>query len=238
MVEQPQGRQVRVIAGAVELEGVLALPERPHGVVVFVHGSGSGRFSPRNQEVAQVVAGRGLATLLFDLLTPEEAELDLHSRRLRFDVDLLSSRVVDALTWIGRQPDTRALQVGLFGSSTGAAAALVAAERRPDQVSAVVSRGGRVDLAGEALSSARAPTLLIVGGADEPVLELNREALDLLPNKHSRLAIVPRAGHLFEEPGALPMVARLAADWFEQWLFHEADRVAPVTGVPPPDFSL
>ncbi len=233
-----QGRQVRIIAGAVELEGSLELPERPHGMVLFVHGSGSGRFSPRNQEVARVVAGRGLGTLLFDLLTPEEAELDGRTRQLRFDLDLLSSRVVDALGWIARQPDCRTLRVGLYGSSTGAAAALIAAQRRPDQVSAIVSRGGRVDLAGQALGEARAPTLLIVGGADSVVLDLNREALDLLPNKHSRLAIVPGAGHLFEEPGALTMVARLAADWFEEWLLHEVDRPAAPRGVPPPDFSL
>jgi dienelactone hydrolase len=207
-------------------------------LVLFVHGSGSGRFSPRNQEVARIIGERGLGTLLFDLLTPDEAEFDLRTRRLRFDVGLLSSRVVDALGWIARQPEARALRLGLYGSSTGAAAALVAARRRPEQVAAVVSRGGRVDLAGEALGEARAPTLLIVGGMDEAVLDLNREALDQLPNKHSRLAIVPGAGHLFEEPGALAMVSRLAADWFEQWLFHEADRPGAPTGVPPPDFSL
>ncbi|MGC4116754.1 MAG: dienelactone hydrolase family protein [Myxococcales bacterium] len=233
-----QGRQVRIIAGAVELEGLLQMPDHPRGMVLFVHGSGSGRFSPRNQQVAGSIGARGLGTLLFDLLTPEEAELDLQTRRLRFDLDLLSSRVVDALGWIARQPDARALRLGLFGSSTGAAAALIAAWRRPDQVSAIVSRGGRVDLAGEALTQAKAPTLLVVGGADEPVLALNRVALDQLANAHSRLAIVPGAGHLFEEAGALGMVARLAADWFEEWLFHEVDWTHAPRGVPPPDFSL
>ncbi|MBI5542967.1 MAG: dienelactone hydrolase family protein [Deltaproteobacteria bacterium] len=230
-----EGRQVRVLAGSVELEGILAVPERARGVVLFAHGSGSGRFSPRNQQVAGAFQSRGLATLLIDLLTPEEAELDEQTRRLRFHIPLLAERVVDATGWLEHAMETQTLRVGLFGSSTGAAAALVAAHRRPERIAAVVSRGGRVDLAGDSLGAVRAPVLLVVGGADEVVLDLNREALDQLSNEHSRMAIVPGAGHLFEEPGALEMVSRLAADWFERWLDPTAGRAASHGEAAPPN---
>lgn len=227
------GRHVRVFAGATELEGVLAVPEGARGIVLFAHGSGSSRFSPRNQQVARALQERKLATLLFDLLTPEEEELDLKTRRLRFDIELLAQRVIDATEWTAQQPDAHALRVGLFGSSTGAAAALVAAGLRSERVAALVSRGGRADLAGAMLQRVKAPVLLVVGGADEVVLDLNREALDALPNEHSRLAIVPGAGHLFEEPKALDVVARLAGDWFERWLDPHALRAAMRTDLPP-----
>ncbi|MGI5865830.1 MAG: dienelactone hydrolase family protein [Myxococcales bacterium] len=210
-------RQVRVIAGPVELEGSLAIPEGATGLVLFAHGSGSSRFSPRNQRVAMDLNERGLGTLLFDLLSAEEEEVDILTRELRFDIDFLAQRVIDALEWAAGYPETSHLKFGLFGSSTGAAAALVTAARRPRLVSAVVSRGGRADLAGEALSEVKAPTLLIVGGSDEVVLDLNRDAYDQLTSE-KKLSIVPGATHLFEEPGALQMVSRLAAEWFARYL--------------------
>ncbi|MDQ7828633.1 MAG: dienelactone hydrolase family protein [Armatimonadota bacterium] len=211
-------RSVTLPAGGVTLAGDLALPEDPKGVVLFVHGSGSSRHSPRNRFVAERLQAVGLATLLFDLLTEEEEAVDLRTAHLRFDIDLLTRRVLDALAWAGRQPETGPLRVGLFGASTGAAAALVAAAERPGAVAAVVSRGGRPDLAGEAvLRRVRAPTLLIVGERDAPVLALNREALAILGGEKA-LEIVPGATHLFEEPGALEEVARLAADWFVRHL--------------------
>ena len=208
---------VRVPAGGVTLEGNLARPEDARGVVLFAHGSGSSRLSPRNRHVARVLNEAALATLLVDLLTPEEEAIDARTAHLRFDISLLAERLVAATDWLADHPDTRSLRVGYFGASTGAAAALVAAAVRAAAVGAVVSRGGRPDLAGRALALVRAPTLLIVGGRDEQVLELNREALRQL-SCEKRLEIVPGATHLFEEPGALDLVALLARDWFQRYL--------------------
>jgi putative phosphoribosyl transferase len=213
----PGGRDVRVPAGTVTLEGHLVIPEGAPGIVLFAHGSGSSRFSPRNRFVAHELQGAGLATLLIDLLTRSEEEVDRLTRELRFDIGLLAGRVVALVDWLREEEDTRDLSVGLFGSSTGAAAALIAAAQRPAAVSAVVSRGGRPDLAGEELPAVRAPTLLIVGGLDETVIELNREARARL-RCPSQLEIVPGATHLFEEPGKLEAVAQLARDWFVEHL--------------------
>jgi putative phosphoribosyl transferase len=199
------------------LEGNLSLPTNAHGIVLFAHGSGSSRHSPRNQLVARTLNNAGLATLLIDLLTPEEEAVDMHTRELRFNIGLLAERLVAAVDWLTKQNETRPLNIGLFGASTGAAAALMAAALRSSLVSAVVSRGGRPDLAGVALSEVKAPTLLIVGGADEVVIELNKQALQELTNIH-RLEIVPNASHLFEEPGTLEEVARLAQEWFVKYL--------------------
>jgi putative phosphoribosyl transferase len=210
-------RLARVPAGRVTLEGDLSLPAGAHGVVLFAHGSGSSRHSPRNRYVAQVLLEGGLATLLIDLLTSEEEAIDERTARLRFDIGLLAERLVAATDWLAQQPETRHLRVGYFGASTGGGAALVAAAERPDAVGAVVSRGGRPDLAGPALARVRAPTLLIVGGQDLPVIEMNRAALGQL-RAEQRLEIVPGATHLFEEPGALEEVARLARDWFQRYL--------------------
>ena len=214
---------VRVSAGPVELEGTLSVPDGASGVVLFAHGSGSSRHSPRNRRVAQLLRERGLATLLVDLLTLDEEEADLRTRRIRFDVGLLAQRLAGATDWLRRNPRTRDLRVGYFGASTGAGAALVAAAERPEDVGAVVSRGGRPDLAGEALPLVRAPTLLVVGGEDEQVIRLNEEALARL-RAEKRLEIVPGAGHLFEEPGALDEVARLAAGLFAHHLRPEGGR--------------
>jgi dienelactone hydrolase len=210
-------RAVTVTAGGVNLEGNLSLPPRSLGIVLFAHGSGSSRHSPRNQYVAAELQQAGLATLLVDLLTPEEEQVDLRTRHLRFDIGLLAERLVGATEWLGRQPATAALRVGYFGASTGGGAALVSAAEAPERVGAVVSRGGRPDLAASALPRVQAPTLLIVGGWDEPVIALNEQALAELRGE-KRLEIVPRATHLFEEPGALEAVARLAADWFTRHL--------------------
>ncbi len=213
-------REVRIAAGAATLDGTLGLPLRPaqaRGVVLFAHGSGSSRFSPRNRQVAQVLRAAGFATLLVDLLTPQEEQADLRTRHLRFDIGLLAGRLVEAIDWMGGEPATAGLAIGLFGASTGAGAALVAAARRPGAVAAVVSRGGRPDLADAALAKVRAPTLLIVGGHDGVVIDLNRQARRRMPGV-TRLDIVPGATHLFEEPGALEQVARLARDWFAQHL--------------------
>jgi len=199
----------RVGVGASRLPGELVLSPAPRGVVVFAHGSGSSRLSPRNQRVARALHERSLATLLFDLLTDDEAS----ERRNVFDIALLASRLGEAIDALRGRPDTAALPIGLFGASSGAAAALVVAAGRPDAVAAVVSRGGRPDLAGDALPRVRAPTLLIVGGADGQVLELNEEAARRM-HCPCELAVVPGATHLFEEPGALERVAALAADWF------------------------
>jgi pimeloyl-ACP methyl ester carboxylesterase len=225
---------VRVEAGGVTLEGNLAVPPAPRGVVLFAHGSGSSRHSPRNRYVAGVLNGlpraqggeAGLATLLVDLLTSEEEVIDLQTRHLRFDIDLLAERLVGAVDWLAGRTETRDLPVGLFGASTGAAAALVAAAERPERAVAVVSRGGRPDLAGAALPRVQAPTLLIVGGRDVPVISLNEEALARLGGE-KRLEIVPDATHLFEEAGALERVASLARGWFERHLtFDQATRRA------------
>jgi dienelactone hydrolase len=208
---------VEIPTDGVVLQGDLTVPPDARGVVVFAHGSGSGRFSPRNRAVADVLVQAGLATLLMDLLTEGEEVVDLRTRQLRFDIGLLGRRVVGTIDWLAADPTAKELPVGCFGASTGAAAALIAAAERPERVAAVVSRGGRPDLAGEALRRVTAPTLLIVGGRDVDVLRLNREAMALLPGK-ARLETVPGATHLFEEPGALERVAVLARDWFVRHL--------------------
>jgi putative phosphoribosyl transferase len=210
-------REVRVDAGGVSLCATLAVPADAQGVVLFAHGSGSGRHSPRNRHVAEQLREGGMATLLMDLLTSAEEAEDLRTRELRFDVGRLADRVVAAIDWLGREPGTRGLPVGLFGASTGSAAALIAASARPEVIEAVVSRGGRPDLAGDALERVRAPSLFIVGGRDAYVLELNRRAIERMPAS-VRLEVVPEAGHLFEEPGALAEVARMAGEWFARKL--------------------
>jgi putative phosphoribosyl transferase len=206
-------REVIVPADRAELVGTLGVPERARGIVLFAHGSGSSRFSPRNRYVARVLREAGLGTVLLDLLTPQEERADQQTGHLRFDISWLAHRLEHAIDWLGAQPETSHLPIGLFGASTGGGAALVAAAERPARVGAVVSRGGRPDLAGPALSVVRAPTLLIVGGGDETVLQLNRAAQARL-RCENRLEIVPGATHLFEEPGALQRVAELAAQWF------------------------
>jgi putative phosphoribosyl transferase len=206
-------REIRVPAGPVTLEGNLSVPDDAQGVVLFAHGSGSGRHSPRNRYVAGALREAGLATLLIDLLTPEEEEVDLRTRHLRFDIGLLADRLAGATDWLAQDRNTQNLRVGYFGASTGAGAALVAAAERPEAVGAVVSRGGRPDLAGEALPRVAAPTLLIVGGEDAPVIGMNREAFARIRSE-KKLEVVPGATHLFEEPGKLEEVARLAAGWF------------------------
>jgi putative phosphoribosyl transferase len=210
-------RFVEIPAGWVALSGDLSMPSDARGVVLFAHGSGSSRHSPRNQAVARVLQSAGLATLLMDLLTPEEEAVEMQGGMRRFDIDLLAERLVHAIDWLTITPETKHLRIGLFGASTGAAGALVSAAIRPAAVYAVVSRGGRPDLAGSALPRVRAPALLIVGGNDVQVIELNRQAFAQM-RCEKRLDIVPGATHLFEEPGALEEVARLAANWFRQYL--------------------
>jgi putative phosphoribosyl transferase len=210
-------RPVRVSMGRFSLEGNLILPERPAGLVLFAHGSGSSRHSPRNRHVAEVLNEANFATLLVDLLTDEEEALDLRTSQLRFDIDLLAERLTGAADWLLKYPQTKELRMGFFGASTGAAAALVAAAECTETVGAVVSRGGRPDLAGPALTRVRTPTLLIVGGNDPEVVELNRHAFGQL-RCDKRFVIVPGATHLFEEPGALDQVAALARDWFQRYL--------------------
>ncbi len=222
--EEGMGRELRFPAGPVTLEGNLAVPRDALGVVLFAHGSGSSRFSSRNRFVAEELQATGLGTLLIDLLTPAEEEVDIRTRELRFDIPRLAERLVALVDHLRSGEETRELRLGLFGSSTGAGAALIAAAERPDAVSAVVSRGGRPDLAGEHLARARAPTLLIVGGRDEVVIDLNRRAQRVLGGP-SKLHIVPGATHLFEEPGKLEEVARLARDWFVN---HLATRAVPL----------
>jgi dienelactone hydrolase len=209
---------IRVPAGRVALEGNLSVPDGARGVVLFAHGSGSGRHSPRNRFVARQLNGAGLATLLIDLLTEEEERTEMYTRHLRFDIGLLARRLVGATDWLAGEPRTANLAVGYFGASTGGGAALVAAAQRPGRVEAVVSRGGRPDLAGDSLPRVTAPTLLIVGGDDEPVIDMNQWALERLGSPVKRLEIIPGASHLFEEPGALEEVARMAADWFTHYL--------------------
>jgi putative phosphoribosyl transferase len=206
-------RQVEIPSGQRRLSGILRVPPGAEGVVAFAHGSGSGRFSPRNQFVARVLQEAGLATLLLDLLEEEEAD----DREKVFDIELLAARLHDTAQWLHQEPGTQALRLGYFGASTGAAAALVATARMPNVVKAVVSRGGRPDLARDYLCGVVAPTLLIVGGDDEPVIRLNEEALRLL-SCPKQLVIVPGATHLFEEPGTLEEVARLANEWFVRYL--------------------
>ncbi len=209
---------VQVTIGPVSLEGNLDIPEGSKGIVLFAHGSGSSRHSPRTQYVARVLREAGIATLLIDLLTEEEEAVDLRTQHLRFDINLLATRLVGATDWLEQNPKTRGLRIGYFGASTGAGAALVAASVRPHLIGAVVSRGGRPDLAGPALVRVQAPTLLMVGGSDLPVIDLNREALRQLHTAEKKLLIIPGATHLFEEPGALEQVAELAAEWFTRYL--------------------
>lgn len=214
-------RAVQIQAGAAVIEGDLTIPERAAGLVVFAHGSGSSRFSRRNRSVAQALADAGFATLLLDLLTRAEEAVDVRTREYRFDIDRLAQRVVAAIDWAATEPGVAALPIAIFGASTGAAAALIAAAERPLRVRAVVSRGGRPDLAGEALPRVHAPTLLIVGGADDVVIDLNRAAMQRM-SAHVELAIVPGATHLFEEPGALQEVSRLAGAWCRRYLSQKA----------------
>lgn len=210
-------RVVQVGAGAVMLEGNMVVPPNPKGVVLFAHGSGSSRHSPRNHYVAGVLQQAGLGTLLVDLLTQQEEQVDMRTAHLRFDIGMLAERLVWATDWLAQQPQTANLRVGYFGASTGGGAALVAAAERPDSVAAVVSRGGRPDLAGPALAKVAAPTLLIVGGNDPIVIQLNQEAKAQMRGE-VQLTIVPGASHLFEERGTLEEVARLARDWFLRYL--------------------
>lgn len=205
------------IAEDIVLEGNLALPAQTTGVILFAHGSGSSRWSPRNQYVAQTLQQAGFATLLIDLLTAQEEQQDHQTAQLRFNIDLLGERVIGATNWLTSQPETQHLKIGYFGASTGAAAALVAAAEHPSRVGAVVSRGGRPDLARDFLPRVQAPTLLIVGSRDSAVIPLNQMALTLLPGE-KRLELVEGATHLFEEPGALEQVARLATQWFKRYI--------------------
>jgi len=213
--------EVQIPAGQAVLAGNLTIPENAAALVLFAHGSGSSRHSPRNQFVARTLNGAGLGALLFDLLTPEEEALDIYTREHRFNIGLLSARLVHATNWARQQDQTRDLRIGYFGSSTGGAAALVAAAKPPQDVGAVVSRGGRPDLAGDALPKVQAATLLIVGGDDDIVIELNEMARDQM-RCEVKLEIVPDATHLFEEPGALEQVAKLASDWFVSHLGGKA----------------
>jgi dienelactone hydrolase len=213
----PTEEHVRVNAGTVTLQGDLVIPDASRGLVMFAHGSGSGRLSPRNRYVAGVLNEGGLATLLFDLLTRDEEVADARTGHLRFDIRLLATRVADATRWADADPRTHGLRIGYFGASTGAAAALVAAAELPDLVHAVVSRGGRPDLAIPVIPRVKAPTLLIVGGDDTAVLDVNREALACFL-VDAKLDVVPGASHLFEEPGTLEAAARLARGWFQRWL--------------------
>jgi putative phosphoribosyl transferase len=212
-----QEHLVSVTADSVQLQGNLTLPVNAQAVVLFAHGSGSSRLSPRNRYVAGVLQQAGLATLLIDLLTPKEEAIDIRTRHLRFDIGLLAARLVGATDWLMQNPATGHMKIGYFGASTGSAAALLAATERPNAVGAIVSRGGRPDLAGSALSRVQAPTLFIVGGHDFPVIQMNRKALAQLRTE-KQLQIVPRATHLFEEPGALEAVAHMASQWFGRYL--------------------
>jgi putative phosphoribosyl transferase len=211
-----QQRRITVEVDCAAIEGDLVVPEEPRGVVVFAHGSGSSRRSPRNRQVARTLSAASLATLLIDLLTAEEEQLDMQTGEVRFDIGLLGARLSAASGLLSERPETASLPLGYFGASTGAAAALIAAAERTDAVRAVVSRGGRPDLAGDALGRVRAPTLLIVGERDPQVLDTNRHALAELTSE-SRLEVVPHATHLFEESGALERVSELACDWFGRW---------------------
>lgn len=220
----PQARSLEVTVPAEEaqLRGILSLPANCLGVVIFAHGSGSGRLSPRNTAVARTLQGDGLATLLMDLLTVEEESADARTGHLRFDIELLARRVTHATRWVREQPEVRAVPVGYFGASTGAAAALVAAAEDPE-VGAVVSRGGRPDLTMECLADVRAPTLLIVGANDIPVIPLNQQAFAALRCEKD-LVLVPGASHLFEEPGTLDAAASLASAWFVRHLSAGRER--------------
>jgi dienelactone hydrolase len=218
-------RSVRIPIGEATLEGDLAVPEGASGIVIFAHGGGSSRQSPRNRGVARVIREAGVGALLFDLLTREEEAVDLYTRHLRFDIEMLTERLIRVTDWLAEQREARNWRVGYFGASTGAAATLIAAARLGEKIGAVVSRGGRPDLAGHALPLVKSPTLLIVGGHDQPVIELNRRAYELMRCK-KEMRIIPGATHLFEEPGALEQVAELAAAWFRDHLQAQALRAA------------
>ncbi len=224
-------RLVEIRAGRVTLEGDLAISDAPRGIVIFAHGSGSSRHSPRNQFVAEALRnGANVATLLFDLLSAEEEAIDAQTGELRFDIDLLAERLGFATDWARNDSKTRDLPIGYFGASTGAAAALVAAARRPEQIAAIVSRGGRPDLAGQGLERVRAPTLLIVGGLDYVVLAMNRSALSRIPAEKA-LEVVPGASHLFEEADTLADVAYRAVRWYKKFLSKNSS--APARGGTP-----
>ena len=223
---QATDRGVIVDTGNVALEGDLVVPDDARGIVVFAHGSGSSRRSSRNRFVAEVLQSANLATLLFDLLTAHEESVDLQTAHLRFDIDFLADRLIGTMDWLDREKETRGLPIGLFGASTGGGAALMAAARHPEKVGAVVSRGGRPDLAASDLTYVRAPTLLIVGQRDEPVIQLNQLAKSKM-TAPVELVIIPGATHLFMEPGTLEEVARLAREWFTRYL-------APGVIGPPP----
>jgi putative phosphoribosyl transferase len=224
MLEQP----IQVPMGRAFLYGTFQSPEQATAVVLFAHGSGSGRHSPRNRFVADVLRKAGLATLLLDLLTPAEESEDARQSAYRFDVGFLTERVVTAADWLANSPLAAGMTIGCFGASTGAAAALMAAADRQDQIKAVVSRGGRPDLAGLALGRVHAPTLLLVGGMDQIVLSVNREALGRLGCVHRQLVVIPGATHLFEEPGALEKVAEQATHWLSRWLLNRVEESAGV----------
>jgi putative phosphoribosyl transferase len=213
--------EIQIPINSIILEGNLTIPEGAKGIVVFAHGSGSSRFSSRNRYVAQELQKEGLGTLLFDLLTAEEERIDMVTAHLRFDIDLLANRLVEVTNWLLSNHDTKKLNIGYFGASTGAAAALIAAKEHADTVKAVVSRGGRPDLAEKALPDVKAPTLLIIGGNDFQVIQMNQWALDRLKAEKKELKIVPGATHLFEEPGTLEEVANLAGGWFKRYLLEE-----------------
>jgi dienelactone hydrolase len=213
----PHQRAVRIPAAEIVLDGNMAIPPTARGVVLFAHGSGSSRHSPRNRFVAAELQRRSLATLLIDLLTPDEESIDAVTAELRFNVPLLAQRLLHAAAWLGKYVETKDLPLGYFGASTGGGAALVAAADRPNHVAAVVSRGGRPDLAGDALPRVKAPTLLLVGGEDHQVIELNEQAMQAM-RCPKQLTLIPHATHLFEEPGTLQQVAVRAADWFERYM--------------------
>jgi dienelactone hydrolase len=217
MTDDRNAGLIQIQIGGATLEGNLLIPDGARGVVLFAHGSGSSRFSSRNRAVAEALRKGGLGTLLIDLLTQQEDLVDTRTAHFRFDMELLADRLVGAAQWLAQNDATSGMKIGLFGASTGGGAALVAAARLPDSIHAVVSRGGRPDLAGPALEHVTAPTLLIVGGDDGPVIGMNREAFDQM-STHRDIKIVPGASHLFEEPGALEEVARLARDWFMRFL--------------------
>jgi putative phosphoribosyl transferase len=221
MMQREISNIAEIPAGDVVLESELIVPANANGIVLFVHGSGSSRFSPRNRSVAEMIQTAGIGTLLFDLLTKEEESVDIYTLHLRFDIPLLARRLKAVSQWVNERAETEDLKVGYFGSSTGGGAALVAAADLGNKISAVVSRGGRPDLAGEALSRVTAPTALIVGEYDQIVIELNRDAMSKMKCK-TELMIVPGATHLFEEPGTLDFVAKLATDWFTEHFRPEA----------------
>ena len=224
-VHQGENRFVLVQAGPVNLEGSLYLAPNPKALIVFVHGSGSSHRSPRNQFLAEVFQKAGMMTLLFDLLTPEEEEVDIHTRHLRYDIGLLARRTIGAVDWLNQNADTHGLKLGFFGVSTGAAAAFIAAAERPEITGAIVSRGGRPDLASAVLPLVKAPVLFITGELDSPILELNKQAIaQMNPEARAELQIVSGATHLFEEPKAMESVSELATAWFQQHLSGDSGR--------------